>query len=142
MPASNSSPGATTVTRSATSGASSRIRAATASMVNTGASVRAQVVGQVVVGVLVGDQHRVRAVDGLGIGEHPGVDDDHRAVVLDPDAGMPELRDPHAASLGTLVELALRLVGGPPGSERPSDRRDPESQFDCTRRANSTGVRR
>ena len=60
------SPGATTVTRSATSGASSRILAATASMVNTGASVRAQVVGQVVVGVLVGDQHRVGAVDGLG----------------------------------------------------------------------------
>ena len=67
----------------------------------TGASVRPEVVGQVVVGVLVGDQHRVGAVEGPDVGEHPRVEHHGRAVVLDPDAGMAELRDPHAPTVIT-----------------------------------------
>ncbi len=56
----------------------------------------AQVVGQVVVGVLVGDEHGSGSVDGLRVGEDTGVEDDHRTLVLDAHAGMAELRDPHA----------------------------------------------
>jgi hypothetical protein len=59
-----------------------------------------EMVGQVVIGVLVGDHHRIRAVDGLRVGEHPGVHHDDLPVVLQPDAGVPELRDPHGLSLG------------------------------------------
>ena len=83
--------------RSASAGASSRIFAATASIVNTGASAASRLSGEVVVGVLVGDQHGVRAVDGLGVGEDAGVEDDRGAVVLDADTGMAELRDPHGS---------------------------------------------
>jgi hypothetical protein len=54
-----------------------------------------QRVGQVMVGVLVGDHHRVGPVDRLRVGEHPGVEDDHLPVVLEPDAGVAELGDPH-----------------------------------------------
>ena len=54
----------------------------------------AQQVG-VVVRVLVGDQHRAGAVHRLGVGEHARVDDDAAAVVLEPDAGVTELGDPH-----------------------------------------------
>ena len=77
MPAaSNDSPGATTVTRSEISGASSAIRRrATASMVSTGrVGTWRRWAGHVVVGVLVGDQHGVGAVHRIGVGEHPRVD--------------------------------------------------------------------
>ena len=57
---------------------------------------RLQMRREVVVRVLVGDQHGVDAVDGGRVGEHAGIDDDRRAVVLDPDAGVAELGDPHA----------------------------------------------
>jgi hypothetical protein len=56
-----------------------------------------QVVGVEVVRVLVGDEHRRGAVNGLGIGEDPGVDDHHRPVVLQSHTGVAELRDPHAS---------------------------------------------
>ena len=43
----------------------------------------------------MGDQDCGGAVDRLVIGEHSGVDHHDVAVVLDADAGMAELRDPH-----------------------------------------------
>ena len=55
-----------------------------------------EVVGQVVVGVQVGDEHGRGAVNGLRLGEHPRVDHERHPVVLDPDAGVAELRDSHA----------------------------------------------
>ncbi len=93
------SPGATTTTRSATSGASSAIRAATAAIVSTGADVRRRVAAVVVVGVLVGDQHGVDAVDGLGVGEPARVHHHRRPVVREADAGVPELGQSHAPIL-------------------------------------------
>ena len=60
---------------------------------------RSQVVGQVVVGVLVGDEHRGGAVDCLRLGPLARIDHQRRAVVLEPDARVSELRDPHSANL-------------------------------------------
>ena len=60
-------------TRSATSGACSRSSRSTAAIVQIGTSRAAQVVGVHVVGVLVGDQHGVGAVERRGVGEaRPG----------------------------------------------------------------------
>src|SRR5687768_6099667 len=75
-------------------------------------------VGEVVVGVLVRDHHGVRAVDGLGLGEAAGVDDEGVAVVLDADAGVAELRDAHAPSLGGSSSAATPL----PTTIRPCSR--------------------
>jgi len=58
-----------------------------------------EVVGIEMVGVDVGDQDRGGTVDRLALGEHAGVEDEHLTVVLDPDAGVAELRDPHAPSV-------------------------------------------
>jgi len=55
-----------------------------------------EVVGQVVVGVQVSDEHGRGAVNGVRLGEHPRVDHERHSVVLDPDAGVAELRDAHA----------------------------------------------
>ena len=59
--------------------------------------------GADVVAVLVGDQHGRGAVDGLGLGEHAGVDDDHRPLVLESHTGMAELGDPHAPDTNQAV---------------------------------------
>ncbi|HRD63644.1 MAG TPA: hypothetical protein PL137_22285 [Nocardioides sp.] len=47
------------------------------------------------VGMQVRHQHRRRSVDRLGLGEHPRIENHHLTVVLDPDAGVAELGDPH-----------------------------------------------
>ena len=54
-----------------------------------------QVVGRVVVRMLVGDQDRGRTVNRLAFAEAARVDDQALVVVLDPDACMAELREPH-----------------------------------------------
>ena len=85
------------VVRSATSGASA---ASCVGDLADGEDRRvggAQVLGMQVVGVDVGDQHRGRAVHRLGFGEDARVEDDDVALVLDPDAGVAELGDPHVA---------------------------------------------
>jgi hypothetical protein len=41
--------------------------------------------------MLMGDHHRIRSVDRLGVGEHPWVDDHHLPLVLEPHTGMTEL---------------------------------------------------
>jgi hypothetical protein len=73
------------------------------------------VVGVHVVGVLVGDQDGVRAVECGGVGEHPRVDDDDTAVSLDPHAGVPELRDPHAVHPRRVEITPNRPTGGAEG---------------------------
>ncbi|GAB7005868.1 hypothetical protein JCM18899A_33410 [Nocardioides sp. AN3] len=51
------------------------------------------------IGVLVRDEDGIGAGEGLGVGEHAGVEHQRGAVVLEPDAGVAELRDPHERSL-------------------------------------------
>ena len=79
------------------------------------------------VGVLVGDQHRVRAVDRLRVGEHPRVDHDHRPSCSNRTQACPNFVIRMPTSLDTPVELALRALF-----------RNPESQLNATRRADST----
>ncbi len=54
-----------------------------------------QMVDLVVVGVLVGDEHRGCSLDRLRLGPAAGVDDQRHAVVLNPDARVPAFCDPH-----------------------------------------------
>jgi hypothetical protein len=56
------------------------------------------VVGVDVVGVLVGDEHRVGSGEGLAAREHPRVQQQGDAVVLDPHARVAELREAHGAT--------------------------------------------
>ncbi|GAA5023729.1 hypothetical protein GCM10023317_68940 [Actinopolymorpha pittospori] len=50
-----------------------------------------------VVGVLVGDQYRLGAVQGLLLAERAGIDHERPVVLLQPDQGMGELHDAHGA---------------------------------------------
>jgi hypothetical protein len=54
-----------------------------------------------VVGVLVGDQDGLRAVQRLLLAERAGVDHERPVALLQPDEGVGVLEDPHAGSLGT-----------------------------------------
>ena len=65
------------------------------------AGIRVQVIR-----VLVSDQDRGRPVQGRGrIGESPWVDDQDGAVLVQPDAGMPELGEPHQATIPRAVTV-------------------------------------
>jgi hypothetical protein len=81
-----------------------------------------------VVEVLVRDQYRVGTVHGLALRQLAGVDDDHGAVTLQPDAGMPVLDHPHRS--------------GPP-LQRPADQTVPRRNRKPYRRVQSavhTGI--
>ena len=83
-----------------------------------------------VVGVHVRHQHRGGAGHRLGLGEDARVEDHHVPLVLDPDAGVAELRDPHvsepreappACGAGTR-RTALAIPGRRPGTLLPAAR--------------------
>src|SRR3712207_284967 len=49
----------------------------------------------------MGDEHGLGALERVGRAEHAGVDDDARAVLLEPGAGVPEQGDVHGAHPAT-----------------------------------------
>ena len=71
----------------------------------------AQVVRVQVVGVDVGHQHRGRAVHRVGLGEDARVEDHDAPLVLDPDAGVAELGDPHGPDARHTIYEYLRSGG-------------------------------
>ena len=91
----------------------------------------ATVLGMDVVGVLVGDEHGVGAVQRARVREHARIEHHDAAVGLDPHAGMAELGEAHASSVGLpIVEAegsAVRVVPPPTGwgkSQSHSRRRE------------------
>ncbi len=68
-----------------------------------------------VVGVLVGDEHRVGPVERLRLAEVAGVDDDDPSVAVDPYARVTELGDPHGTQTRPAECLTNRTSRGAQG---------------------------